>query len=80
MAFTHVSEIVLGEDEEERVELMRKVLQLGYPQGLIAWCPTCNEVEEFTLRQAAEHIAAGTWPRCHERRMLMDDPDGAPPF
>jgi hypothetical protein len=80
MPFVHVAEAIIGHDKETRLRLTGWLLRLGFPEGAIAWCPTCNDVQEFTLEEATERVESGTWPRCHDRRMLMADPGDAPPF
>lgn len=65
---------------DERVANMMKILEMGFPDGVIAVCKTCNAVQEFGLDEAAVMIVDHKWPYCHEEKMLMDDPTNAPSF
>lgn len=80
MSFTSVTEIVLGEDRDEQIGYMGKILGLGFPNGIIAYCPKCNTADEMTIAEAAAKIVDAEWPRCHDKRMLMETPEGIPPF
>lgn len=65
---------------DERVANAMKILELGFPDGVIAVCSSCNALEELGLDEAAVMIVDHTWPCCHEKKMLMDDPANAPSF
>ena len=80
-----VQAIVLGQaptdpDEgDERVANMMKILEKGFPDGVLAICK-CNFFQEFGLDEAAVMIVDHTWPWHCNQRMLMSDPDEAPRF
>lgn len=81
-----VQAIVLGQaptdpDEgDERVANMMKILELGFPDGVIAACKKCNAFQEFGLDEAAVMMVDHAWPSCCGMRMVMDDPDRAPRY
>lgn len=81
----HIQNIVLGQppkdpDEgDERVANAMKILELGFPDGVIAVCK-CNRVIEFGLDEAAVMIVDHTWPTCCGKKMIMDDPANAPNY
>jgi hypothetical protein len=68
------------EEGDKRVTNVMKVLELGYPEGVIAVCKICNAVQEFGLDEAAVMIVDHSWPYCCSVRMVMDNPENAPRF
>jgi hypothetical protein len=68
------------DEPDERVANAMKILELGFPDGVIAVCKKCNAVQEFGLDETAVMIVDHTWPNCCGKRMVMDDPDNAPRY
>lgn len=75
-----VRNIALGYDPEQQIANMTAIIVRGFPQGTAAICWDCNLVQEFTVEETAKHLSAGTWPRCHDKRMEMIAPEEVPPF
>jgi hypothetical protein len=67
------------DEGDQRVANVMKILEKGFPDGVIAVCK-CNRVLEFGLDEAAVMIVDHNWPTCHGVRMVMDDPTNAPSF
>ena len=65
---------------DQRVANVMKILEKGFPDGVIAVCKSCNAVHEYGLDEAAVMIVDHTWPTCDGVRMQMDDPENAPKF
>ena len=63
-----VEQITLGQppkdrnEPDERVANMMKILEKGFPDGVIALCSKCNAFSEFGLDEAAVMIVDHTWP------------------
>jgi hypothetical protein len=68
------------DEGDERVANLMKILERGFPDGVIAVCKKCNAVQEFGLDEAAVMIVDHAWPTCCEMRMVMDDPKNAPSY
>lgn len=83
-----VQSITLGQpptdpDEgDERVANAMKILELGFPDGMIAAvCRECNAVQEFSLEDVAVMIVDHTWPRCcRNKRMEMASLEETPRY
>lgn len=81
-----VQSITLGQppkdpDEgDERVVNIMKILELGFPDGILALCSRCNAFQEFGLDEAAVMIVDHTWPYCCSTKMQMEDPEKAPRY
>ena len=81
-----IESITLGQpptdpdEPDERVANAMKILELGFPDGVIAVCKTCNTVQEFGLDETAVMIVDHTWPKCCGKRMVMDDPKNSPSY
>lgn len=81
-----VQSIALGqapkdpEEGDERVANAMKILELGFPDGVIALCRKCNSYQEFGLDETALMIVDHTWPTCCGQRMVMEDPDNTPRY
>jgi len=67
------------DDGDERVTNAMKILERGFPDGVIAVCK-CNRVIEFGLDEAAVMIVDHTWPWHCGQRMIMEDPEKAPAY
>lgn len=65
---------------DERVANAMKILERGFPDGVIAVCKKCNTVQEFGLDETAVMIVDHAWPTCCGARMVMDDPANAPRY
>jgi hypothetical protein len=68
------------DEGDERVANAMKILEKGFPDGLIALCKKCNAFREFGLDEAAVMIVDHTWPTCHGKKMEMCDPEQAPRY
>lgn len=81
-----VQSIVLGqppkdpEEGDERVANAMKILERGFPSGIIALCSKCQAFEEFGLDEVAVMMVDHTWPYCCSQRMQMTDPESAPRY
>jgi hypothetical protein len=65
---------------DKRVANMMKILEKGFPSGVIALCKNCNSFQEYGLDEAAVMIVDHTWPYHCNERMTMEDPDKAPAY
>jgi hypothetical protein len=81
-----VHSITLGQppkdpnEGDKRVANMMKILEKGFPGGVIALCKKCNSFQEYGLDEAAVMIVDHTWPYCCNERMTMEDPEKAPAY
>lgn len=81
-----VQAIVLGhaptdpDEGDSRVTNMMKILEKGFPDGIIALCSQCQAFQEYGLDEVAVMIVDRKWPWHCNQRMLMEDPERAPSF
>ena len=81
-----VQAIALGQppkdpDEgDERVTNLMKILERGFPDGVLALCSKCNSFQEYGLDEASIMIVDHTWPSHCGIRMVIEDPEKAPQF
>lgn len=81
-----VQSIVLGQppkdlDEgDQRVANMMKILERGFPDGVITLCGKCRTFQELGLDEAAVMIVDHTWPFHCGVKMQMEDPEKAPRY
>lgn len=81
-----VQRIALGQppkdpDEgDERVANAMKILEKGFPDGIILLCSRCNQFQEYGLDEVAVMIVDHAWPSHCNLRMLMEDPEKAPTY
>lgn len=68
------------DEGDQRVANVMKILEKGFPDGVIAVCKSCNAVHEYGLDEAAVMIVDHAWPTCCNKKMTMDDPSNAPSF
>lgn len=86
MEMESVESITLGrppanpDDPDERVVNLMKILERGFPDGILALCSKCNAFEEYGLDEAAVMIVDRNWPVCCGKKMLMEDPEKAPNY
>lgn len=65
---------------DERVANAMKILERGFPDGIIALCSKCQTFQEYGLDEVAVMIVDHTWPSHCNLRMLMEDPELAPRY
>lgn len=81
-----VQAIVLGQppkdpnEGDERVANMMKILELGFPDGVVISLCKCGTFEEFGLDEVAVMIVDHTWPVHCGRKMQIEDPTKAPNY